>query len=165
MRDFRVLHKSIDEALQSCKAYEAHLNEIAPKLPEATRTFVLAPWYHNWNHHDCPHDSWLMDFTLKAAVKNDEDRTLDLTLNLLGAYHDRILTFNYRNVTLCGFEIQKQRRQNTGDWLYDEFDVFEYGFVSHEVLWQFGKPWKIISERVEFSAENRPQNESCTTRS
>lgn len=155
----------MDEAVQSCKAYEAHLETVVPKLPDATKAFVSSKWYQDWNHHDCPHDAWLMDLALKACVKSDEDRTLDLTLKLLGAYHDRILTFSYRNVTFCDFEIQKQGRHNTGDWLRDEFDVLENGFISHEILWQLGKSWKIVSESVGFSAEDNSQNESCTTRS
>ena len=154
-RDYRVLHKSMDEAKQVDKAYDAHLKAIATKLPDITRAFVMAPWYQDWNHHDCPHDSWFLDLSLKACVENDEDRTVDLTIKLLGAYNDRILTLNYHNVTLCDFEIQKQGRHNTGDWLFDEFDVLENGFVSHEILWQFGKPWKIISESVEFSSADR----------
>ena len=84
-----------------------------------------------------------------------EEHVLNLTLNLLGAYHDRILAFTYHNVVFCGFEIQKQGRQSTGDWLRDEFDVIENGFVSHEILWQFGEPWKIISKSVEFSAKDK----------
>lgn len=151
--------------MQACKAYDAHLKVIATKLPEVTRVFVLAPWYQDFNHHDCPHDSWLLNLALNARVKSNEDRTLDLTLKLLGAYHDRVLIFHYRNVMLCDFEIQKQGRHNTGDWLRDEFDVTADGFVSHEILWQLGGPWKIICQQVEFSAEDLPQNESCTTRS
>ena len=90
---------------------------------------------------------------------------MNLIVTLLGAYHDRILTFKYINVTECNLEILKTGTQNVGDWLNDEFDTVGRGFVSHEILWQFGKPWKIISEHVELSAEDRPQNESCTTRS
>ncbi len=98
-KDYRVLHQSMDRQLQACKDYQRHLDAISPKLPDVARSFISAPWYYDFNHHDCPHDSWLMD----------------LTLNLLGAYHDRILIFHYRNVTFCGFEIQKQGRHNTGD--------------------------------------------------
>jgi hypothetical protein len=106
-----------------------------------------------------------MDLTLDAEVCADEDRGMNLTMRLLGAFHDRILTFKYFNVTECNFEIKKNGKHNCGDWLYDEFDIVEQGLVSHEILWRLGKPWKIVSERVEFSAENRPQNESGTTRS
>ncbi len=154
-KDYRVLHQSMDRQLQACKDYQRHLDAISPKLPDVARSFISTPWYYDFNHHDCPHDSWLMDLSLKVGVKCNDDRTLDLTLNLLGAYHDRILIFHYRNVTFCGFEIQKQGRHNTGDWLRDEFDVLENGFVAHEILWQFGEPWRIVAESVEFSAQDR----------
>ena len=151
-RDYRVLHQAMDDQLRACKDYQRHLELISSKLPKPTRDLVLAQWYQNFNHHDCPHDSWLMNLNLNVS---GEEHVLNLTLNLLGAYHDRILAFTYHNVVFCGFEIQKQGRQSTGDWLRDEFDVIENGFVSHEILWQFGEPWKIISKSVEFSAKDK----------
>jgi hypothetical protein len=157
-RDYHVLNKCINAAIQACKDYEAHIKTIAPKLPEPTRVFVMSSAYGNHNSHDCPHDSWLMNIILDAEVCRDNNRRIDLTIRLLGAFHDRILTFKYINVTEFNIEIKKSGNQNVGDWLNDEFDIAEQGFVSHEILWQFGKPWKIISECVEFSAEDRVQN-------
>jgi len=159
-RDHRALHDSFEKDTQALRDYEIHLKTIAAKLPEPTKAFVMAPWYGDPTHHDCPHDAWLMNLALDATASADKDRRLDLTLTLLGAFHDRVLTFKYFNVTECNFKIKKHGKHNTGDWLNDEFDIIDQGFVSHEILWQFGEPWKIVSEYVEFSAENRPQNES-----
>lgn len=154
--DYRVLHKSFEEQIQAGKDYNQHLQKIISDLPGQTRAFAIAPWYHDPKSHDCPHDAWLMDLGLEAKTVRDEDRAMNLTMTLLGAYHDRILTFKYTNVTECNFEILKTGTQNVGDWLNDELDIVERGFVSHEILWQFGKPWKIISEFVEFSGKDRP---------
>ncbi|MBW8865091.1 MAG: hypothetical protein JF609_09270 [Verrucomicrobia bacterium] len=150
----------MDAALQACRDYDTHLKSIATRLPEPTKAFAMAPWYGDPTHHDCPHDSWLMSLSVDADAAASKDHGLNLTVRLLGAFHDRILTFRYFNVAECSFEIKRHGKHNLGDWLKDEFDITDQGCISHEILWQFGKPWKIVSEEVEFSAENRPQKES-----
>ena len=96
-----------------------------------------------------------MNLTLVAGTEAKGVRPMNLTITLLGAYHDRILTFKYTNVVECSFEIQNASKHNVGDWLFDEFDILGGGFISHEILWQHGKPWKIVAEFIEFSAKEK----------
>jgi hypothetical protein len=163
--DYREIHQATDDQLRACREYRQHLDLIAPRLPAATKSFVAAPWYHDWNHHDCPHDSWLMNLSIGVEDAKNKKSALSLKIVLLGAYHDRILTFEYRNVLECNFGIQNATKQNMGDFLRDEFDVFDGGLVSHEILWQFGTPWKIVADQIYFLASPIVDSkESCEVR-
>src|SRR3974377_181628 len=116
-RDFRILDSAIEEELRAGREYSQHLASIASRLPIETKSFALAPWYRDPTCHDCPHDSWLLDASLKAGIS--DARMLNLDMTLLGAYHDRILSFQYSNVVELRIDIIGIDKENVGDWLFD----------------------------------------------
>jgi len=152
-RDFKVLQSGIEQGLILSKEYENHLKNIAPRLPDVTRSFVLTAWYRDPKSHDCPHDAWLIECSLKTDI--DDRQTSNLRLVLLGAYHDRVLILDYCKVTELTLDFADVPELMMGDWLHDEFDVTGSGLVSHEIQWQNGLPWRIVSQRVKFTANPR----------
>jgi hypothetical protein len=46
-RSFRALRAVSEQGLTAGRQYEQFLKSIAEKLPEETRSFVMAPWYRN----------------------------------------------------------------------------------------------------------------------
>ncbi len=109
MKFFRKLkpEESLEEGLEQCRKYNEHMKLILPKLPPETRAFAHEDCYRDPNSHDCPHDGWLSK--LEVTVEENEARRLNVRLELLGAYHDRLLTFRYSDVY--------------GDWLH--FSMYE----------------------------------------
>ena len=154
-RDWHFLKEGLEQNIKAHKEYDAHLEKISSMLPEETKLFVLSSWYQNPKSHDCPHDAWLQELKVTAKTENEEDRVVNVTMKLLGNCHDRILTFEYVNVIDLNFDMKKCGRHNVGDWLSDEFDLADEGFISHEILWQFGKPWRIVAKNIKFFAENK----------
>lgn len=147
------MNEAIDRELSAWKHYDQFLLTIADKFPEETKSFVLARWYRDPRNHECPHDSWLLNLTIDADFSLE--RKLNLDLRLLGAYHDKILKFQYFNVINLDVGFAGLEKENVGDWLYDEFDVTEEGMISHEILWQeASRPWKIVAEKVVFTSIN-----------
>ena len=155
VKDYKVLKGSIDEAILAGKNYNLHLQGIAPKLPPETREFVMSAAYQDFNSHDCPHDAWLQELVVAVKTDADKNERVDLQMILLGSFHDRILTFEYTNVIELNIDLKKTGRKQLGDWLHDEFDINDEGFVSHEILWQFGKSWRIVSKNITFLAADK----------
>jgi hypothetical protein len=52
----------------------------------------------------------------------------------VGAYHDLILTFEYRGVYRYAFD-GADVRDGHSDWLYDEFRLTDSGRLVHEIEW------------------------------
>ncbi len=153
-RDYRELHQAIDEGLLAARAYREHLREVASRLPAETRSFALEPWYGDPQSHDCPHDGWLLQASFHASAT--EDRTLHGSLRVLGAYHDRILEFEYSRVVECQVNLSGLGQENVGAWLADEFDVLDNGLVAHEIQWQHGNPWRIVAAGVRLIVNEVP---------
>jgi hypothetical protein len=157
-RDYKAVESAVEEDYQASLDYGAFLKRISPKLPEETRLFAVAAWYQDPRSHDCPHDAWLEE--VKLSVADERRRTLNLSLTVLGAYQDRLLTFNYFNVTEFRPDLSQMGPNNLDDWLHDEYDIMESGGLSHEILWRYGAQWRIVAERITFSSVARSENKS-----
>jgi hypothetical protein len=81
---FRFRH--LDPFKERWAAIEAYNQEISSSLPGGARELVNAEWHYNFNDPCCPHDSWLKSIQI-------EELTAVVGLSLLGAFHDRILSF------------------------------------------------------------------------
>lgn len=138
------------------RSYREHVARIEPRLPSRVRSFASQEWYYDPNDHRCPHDAWLESLTVsdsKANLKSGDNLKVDITVRLLGAYHDRALIFGYtdvRSYQLCG-TIGNAAEAWHGDWLVDEFNVTNDGFVTHEMQWSSGSTWYFESRDIEFS--------------
>lgn len=158
-RDWRLIKEGFERKLEALNAYHCHLKGIYSQLPEATKAFVLASWYHSSRSHDCPRDAWLMGLVIKAETESGGSRSVNVVLTLLGNCHDRILTFTYSNVVECNCAINMHGDHNVGDWLYDECDLVDGAAVSHEIVWQYGQPWRIVAKTISMATRERDVNE------
>lgn len=147
-KDCHVLHNFIQAAADASAEYQRHLKCIGPHLPEVTQAFVLTPWYNDWNSHDCPHDARLLGVSLGAGGATGD---AVFRMRMLGAYHDRVLTFTYSAVVELHASVGDETHEDSGYWLADEIDMTSGGAVVHEVLWQRGESWKIVAARVQLA--------------
>lgn len=138
-----------------------HLASIAPALPDVTRAFVLAPWYHDPKAHDCPHDGWLLRAECSSGGVSDPQ--MNFVVELIGAYHDRLLTFRYHRVEDLNVSFSPIANGQRPDWICDEFNLAGEQLVSHEIRWSDDRVWRIVAAQVEFEskalfqvAEHRP---------
>jgi len=112
--------------------YREYLHENKSIYPPSAYAFATAEWHYNPNDHRCPHDSWVESFKIYedfSGVRSEVRRT-QISVELLGAYHDGYIKIDY--VDVSNYSLSTQSNSH-GDWLYDEVRVSACGGVLHEI--------------------------------
>jgi len=132
------------------ETYYRHIESLRDRMPAKAYEFASAPWHYDDGTIGL-HDSWVESVLLREAAEweRQEIRRLEIVVELLGAYHDRIIRLHYTGVR--EYEMTKEASFSHGDWLTDEFDVNDAGLVVHEVDFANGGSWRIVCQDVEFS--------------
>src|SRR5579862_1878225 len=118
------------------RRYREYLKQERHRFPPGALALATSEWYFDPRDHRCPHDSWLERLLVQEIGTGDrqEERTVALSVQLLGAYHELVLTFTYARAyryVLDAWEIRDGHR----DWCYDEFRIAPDGRLVHEVEW------------------------------
>lgn len=151
--------EDIEQKKQAWKKYRQYLDSIRDKLPKTTADFALADWHYNSDDHKCPHDSWVESINISEPLINEtkSERRIDISVRLLGAFHDGNIQLDYKNVTSYKLEAPNdaeykkyRERSGHGDWLIDEVRLTESGNVFHEVIFRWGAQWSIECEELEY---------------
>ena len=145
----------IAELLERFKVYREYLQSIKDRLPSSAFEFATAAWHYDYRDHRCPHDSWVESLTIGEASKEGRlhDRSLYISMRLLGAFHDGHILLSYLDVQTYLLDNPKTLSGH-GDWLVDEIRLSETGLVLHEVLFSTGSRWLIQAKDI--SCEWRP---------
>lgn len=142
---------SYEEWQIASKAYRSYLDSIRERLPSTAYEFATAPWHFNGESHRAVHDSWLESATFAEPSTGDRSqyRSIDLTVRLLGPYHDGHIEITYTTVQAYSMIASldgSEAGEGHGDWLYDEIRLSERGYVLHEIEWSRGSNWLIESK-------------------
>jgi len=79
-----------DSAFARNQAYPA---EVRDRMPAGAFALATSDWDFNHADHRCPHDAWLESCELSEVPERTVDeRRIELTVRLFGAYHDGNLT-------------------------------------------------------------------------
>ena len=136
--------------------YQEYLKANENSFPTNAFKLATSEWYYNFSDHRCPHDAWLEHFTLKTENKLHDQKSIDIHLCLLGAYHDMFLEFHYKNVREYNLTGQNFP-SNQEDWIIDEFRMNKNGLLIHEIEWaqksDITSKWKIVCDDVSFSTK------------
>jgi hypothetical protein len=116
--------------------YQRHLDEHASQFPPGAREFATAEWHYDIGERQCPHDSWLEEFSIKVASSGDrsEIRSAQIFSRYLGSYHDGYHNISYDDVVSYVADVS----ETGGDWIVDEITVDAVGMVRHEILFEEG---------------------------
>ncbi len=130
----------IEEIFDRFRRYAEFLEAIRERLPAGACAYAFSPW-HNSFDRQAPHDSWLEELTMQVASsgKRHQYRHLQIHVRLLGAYHDGMIEFHYRNVYDCSLV-------SVNEWMYDEVRLSEDGHVIHEIRFDANSRWLIECE-------------------
>ena len=137
--------------------YEVYLRSVGDRLPSGAAAFARAEWHYDPRDRRCPHDAWLDELIMRERSVPDQpqERLLDISVRLLGGYHDGHLLLTYREVRSYRldqppftWETGKIRRAHW-DWLIDEVRLDESGSVVHEVRWSDSGVWAITCRDLE----------------
>jgi hypothetical protein len=141
--------------------YKDYLRTIRDEMPSDAFEFASASWHYNPEDPRCPHDSWVHTLTISEPSSGDrsEKRTVDVSLRLLGAYHDGWIDLKYLDVSNYSLQFSRPTQppnQGHGDWLVDEVRMFE-GSVIHEIVFRGGAHWMIRCQDVRYAWNDKPR--------
>ncbi len=148
---------SADDTAQPFRRYQEYVQSVASTFPPHALALAASEWYHDFTDHRCPHDAWLEELRVRelAAGPRHERRTVEITVRLLGAYHDGHIELRYQDVTAYHCDFVRPAAGDTGhsDWRYDEFRLSDRGTLLHEIEWWHSDEtarWLIEAADVEF---------------
>jgi hypothetical protein len=138
----------------SFRRYRDYLASVRHSFPTSAYELATSEWYHDFEDRRCPHDAWLEACTLSepSSGKRRENRTLSLSVRLLGAYQDRYIELRYPRVFSYRLNID-DGKLGQRDWRYDEFRLSERGHLIHEIEWSGLHPtgsWIIEASDIEI---------------
>jgi hypothetical protein len=146
--------KGVGEALN---AYYSYLETVKTKLPSAAFDFAIAKWHYDHEDQRCPHDSWVESLNIQEVSSGNrkENRSIEMHLKLLGAFHDGHINLYYKQVK--GYTLNTPTEVQMlplnvghGDWLNDEIRLSERGLVIHEIKFSRGSRWIIECEDIVY---------------
>ena len=130
--------------------YRAYLESIRAQLPANVYDFALADWRFKDDHRGL-HDAWVDAVSIvESAIGGDQhNRKLDISIRLLGPYHDGHIELCYADVHSYRINLPAETESVTrgpyrhGDWLVDEIRLSEKNLVLHEIEFCYGSRWTI----------------------
>lgn len=139
------------QSVEAFRRYRSYLTSVETRFPPSALGLATSDWYFE-NGPKSPHDGWLESLQLREVASGDRQqvRPAEMTITLLGAFHDGYIELTYRKV--FGYSISGSFSigpgvGSHGDWLYDEFTLSDRGNLLHEIEWQSGV-WKIEADDV-----------------
>jgi hypothetical protein len=149
-----ILSERDEDPAGSFHRYRDYLRENESRFPPGAYALASSDWYFDFRRHECPHDAWLQWAKVEepAAGERHENRTVALSVSLLGAYHDGIIELRYPRV----FEYRFNSAALEGghrDWRYDEFRVNAEGQLIHEIEWGGHRDtgsWLVVASDIEY---------------
>jgi hypothetical protein len=143
------------------KAYQKELRSQEKRMPRRAYEFATADWHYDHNDPRCPHDAWVdsLEVSEPSSGERSEVRSLEIRVELLGAYHDGRIRLTYSGVRQYSlFQPRHEVRvpapsRGHGDWLVDEISVSsssrpEHLLVVHEIVFANGGTWTIESADI-----------------
>ena len=138
--------------------YFKKIHDIKKHLSDSVFTFASAIENYDSSSHHSLHDAWLESLKITELAKGSrsENRSINIEIDFLGAYHDLHILLKYENVS--SYNLQKNNNPilppfvciGHGDLLVHEFSIDEPNFV-HELLFSSGAILKIACEKFSTS--------------
>jgi hypothetical protein len=127
-------------------------------LPTGAKEFVAADWHYNYMDPRCPHDSWLQSIEIQTDDSREKIQAVEM--RLLGAFHDRLICFQYKGATDLSIEgclVPKNGRNL--DWLYDEVHLCDASTVEHIIEFEEAVARiECVDLRYSFTLSNAAEN-------
>lgn len=141
--------------------YFAYITTIRGKIPEHVFCFASDSRYFDLSSQSSLHDSWLESLTIREVAHGErkEIRRMEVSICLLGPFHDRRIHLHYRGVTHYTFRASShdgdERLDQTahGDLITHEIRLGYDGLMVHELLFENGATFLIEFSDFRHSEE------------
>lgn len=145
------------------RAYRASIESASQRkrMPSRALEFAVASWHYDHNDHRCPHDAWVESIRINepSSGTRREIRSVDIRIELLGAYHDGHIVLTYPGVRMyslfqpLGPGLHPPLHRGHGDWLIDEISPSNNGnpeapLIVHEIVFSGGGLWTIEADDI-----------------
>jgi hypothetical protein len=138
------------EVSRRLRAYQEYLHSLRGRLAVGAYEYATSDWHTDYSNRMSPHDAWVQSLIIEepASGERGENRSLKITIELLGSFHDGRIRFTYAEVRAyalsvpAGFEGPPLTGAH-GDWKADEVRLSEHELVLHEIVFSRGAHWQI----------------------
>ena len=144
--------------------YSAYVASIREALPPHVYAFASDPRHFDLSSHSSLHDSWLETLTVREAASGErqEIRRMEVSLCLLGPFHDLRIHLHYTGVTRYELTAPPRygeaRYEHTahGDLYTHEIRLGHDGLLIHELLFERGATLLVECADIRHSEESIP---------
>jgi hypothetical protein len=140
-----------DDDPNSGDRYFVYLRSIQNRLPVHVFEFASNDDHYNLTSHSSLHDAWLESVVISEPWegKRQQSRSITVTISLLGPYHDRQITLEYREVCHIAIDVPDEYamspsyRVGNGDLLHHEIRFEEPDVIVHDIQFSRGSRYLI----------------------
>ena len=144
--------------------YSAYVASIREALPPHVYAFASDSRHFDLSSHSSLHDAWLESLTVREAASGERQqiRRMEVSLSLLGPFHDLRIHLHYTGVTRYDFtappRYDEARYEHTahGDLHTHEIRLGHEGLLIHELLFERGATLLIECADLRHSEEAIP---------
>ena len=109
---------------ESFRLYQEYLRANESFFPKSAYALATSDWYWDFTISGCPQDGWLQRLLINETA--ERNRTVEITIELLGPYHDGVIEFHYPKV--YGYRLEaRDPKMGHRDWRFDEFRLDNLG--------------------------------------
>jgi hypothetical protein len=138
-------------------AYSRYLKTVRDRLPAHVAAFATDARHFAPDAKETLHDAWLMELSVRepATGERKEQRTTEIELRLLGAFHDRVHALRYTGVER--YEVVGIVGGGHGDLYTHEVRLAPDGVrVVHEFLFVGSSEPRLLIVCADFTHEMLP---------
>jgi hypothetical protein len=143
------------------RRYAAYVASIRDRLAPHVYAFVSDPRHFDLTSHSSLHDAWLESLSVREAATGEhrEIRRMEITLDLLGPFHDRRIHLRYMGVTSYRFAAPPRsgeprfERTAHGDLITHEIRLGQDGLLVHELRFERDATFLIECSDIRHSEE------------
>src|SRR6266481_1457657 len=121
--DVLTTNSTSEEIARGFQEYRNFLAASKDRFPASAYDSASAPWHYDYGDDRCPHDSWLESLVIRepATGTRNEVRAIEISVSLLGAFHDGHMELRYDGVQSYSLGAKKPKNNiGPGDWLADQ---------------------------------------------
>ncbi len=138
-------------------AFEAYLATVKLDLPTNVYAFASNSDHFDLTSKSALHDAWMVSTSIAEIATGacQENRATEITIKLLGAWHDRHIFLRYREVSRYVFDSPRRTTEREGnqtshgDLMTHEVRLASAGSFEHEILFVDGTT--LLIEFSEFA--------------
>jgi len=139
------------------RRYFSYIESVRDSMSDALYKFASSIENYDLTNKNSLHDSWLEEVSIVEDSGIQRGRSVRITANYLGAFHDRRIIIRYAGVEEYEIMMTRERRGSRvahRDVLVHEVRVADAGVFQHEILFSSGSTFVVAFRDFEHRIES-----------